>query len=177
MNFIEKLTAATRKNNSLLCVGLDPDPEKMPAKMGILEFNKAIIDATADIVCAYKPNFAFYEAAGNEGMDALKKTVEYIPKHIPVIADAKRGDIGNTAKLYAQAIFDYFRCDASTVSPFLGLDSVEPFLQYHDKGIILLCRTSNPGGGDFQSLKSDYQGKLRPLFEIVALKCEYVGLG
>ncbi len=172
MNFIQKLSNAVKKNNSLLCVGLDPDRERLPEGMGILEFNKAIIDATADLVCAYKPNFAFYEAAGNEGLEALKETVDYIPKTVPVIADAKRGDIGNTAKAYAQAIFDYFGFDATTVSPYLGFDSLEPFIQYHDKGIFILCRTSNPGAVDFQSLKCEYQGSLRPLYEIVALKAQ-----
>jgi orotidine-5'-phosphate decarboxylase len=170
MNFVEKLTAASRKNKSLLCVGLDPDPKLMPEKVSVFDFNKAIIDATADVVCAYKPNFAFYEAMGNEGLDALKRTVDYIPESIPVIADAKRGDIGNTAKAYAGAIFDYFKFDASTVSPYLGFDSIEPFIQYHDKGIIILCRTSNPGAVDFQSLISEVGGKKLPLFEIIALK-------
>ncbi|MDO8688097.1 MAG: orotidine-5'-phosphate decarboxylase, partial [Dehalococcoidales bacterium] len=170
MNFIEKLTNAVRQNKSLLCVGLDPDPAMMPAKTGIFEFNKAIIDATADLVCAYKPNFAFYETRGAEGFEALKSTVDYIPENIPVIADAKRGDIGNTAKAYAEAIFTYFKFDASTVSPYLGFDSLEPFIQYHDKGILILCRTSNPGAVDFQSLLCEVDNKKRPLFEIVALK-------
>ncbi len=170
MNFVEKLTAASRKNKSLLCVGLDPDPNLMPEKVSVFDFNKAIIDATADLVCAYKPNFAFYEAMGNEGLYALKRTVDYIPKAIPVIADAKRGDIGNTAKAYAEAIFDYFKFDAGTVSPYLGFDSLEPFIQYHDKGILILCRTSNPGAVDFQSLICEIDNKKMPLFEIVALK-------
>lgn len=170
MNFIEKLTSATRKNKSLLCVGLDPDPELMPAQAGIFEFNKAIIDATADLVCAYKPNLAFYETRGAEGFDALKRTVDYIPEDIPVIADAKRGDIGNTAKAYAQAIFAHFNFDATTVNPYLGFDSIEPFLQYRDKGIFILCRTSNAGAVDFQSLSCELENSYRPLFEIVALK-------
>ena len=170
MNFIEKLTGISRKNRSLLCVGLDPDPKLMPDKVSVFDFNKAIIDATADLVCAYKPNFAFYEAIGNEGLGALKRTVDYIPKAIPVIADAKRGDIGNTAKAYAEAIFTYFNFDAATVSPYLGFDSLEPFIQYHDKGILILCRTSNPGAVDFQSLICELDNKKLPLFEIVALK-------
>jgi orotidine-5'-phosphate decarboxylase len=143
MNFIEKLTAATRKNKSLLCVGLDPDPKLMPENTGVFEFNKAIIGATSDLVCAYKPNVAFYEALGDEGFDILKRTVAYIPAHIPIIADAKRGDIGNTARAYARALFDILKFDASTVSPYLGFDSIEPFIDYHDKGIFILCRTSN----------------------------------
>jgi len=172
MNFIEKLTAVSRKNKSLLCVGLDPDPKLMPEKVGVFEFNKAIIDATADLVCAYKPNFAFYEAMGNEGLDALKRTVDYIPKAIPIIADAKRGDIGNTAKAYAEAIFTYYKFDAATVSPYLGFDSLEPFFQYQDKCSFILCRTSNPGAVDFQSLIAEVDGKKLPLFEIVAMKAE-----
>lgn len=170
MKFIEKLTTIARKNKSLLCVGLDPDPGLMPAQAGIFEFNKAIIDATSDLVCAYKPNLAFYEALGNEGLTALKRTVDYIPEDIPVIADAKRGDIGNTAKAYAQAIFSHFNFDATTVSPYLGFDSIEPFIQYHDKGVFILCRTSNAGAVDFQSLRCEVENGHRLLFEIVALR-------
>ena len=170
MNFIEKLTAISRKHQSLLCVGLDPDPKLMPENTDIFEFNKAIIDATCDLVCAYKPNFAFYEAMGREGLDALKRTVAYIPEGVPIIADAKRGDIGNTSKAYAEAIFKYYKFDALTVSPYLGFDSVEPFLQYTDKCILILCRTSNAGAADFQSLICEFEKKKLPLFEIVARK-------
>jgi orotidine-5'-phosphate decarboxylase len=170
MNFVEKLAGAVRKNKSLVCVGLDPDPELMPEKINVSEFNKAIIDATADLVCAYKPNLAFYEALGDEGMSALKATVRHVPNHIPVIADAKRSDIGNTAKAYARALFDYFGFDASTVNPYLGYDSVEPFIQYRDKGVLILCRTSNAGAVDFQSLRCETESGPRPLFEIVARK-------
>lgn len=170
MNFTEKLTAAAKKNKSLLCVGLDPDPGMMPDKVSIFEFNKAIIDATCDLVCAYKPNFAFYEAQGNEGLDALKHTVNYVPGDIPVIGDAKRGDIGNTARAYARAIFDYYGCDAATVNPYLGFDSIEPFIQYRDKGIFILCRTSNASAVDFQSLRCEVEGGAQQLFEIVAQK-------
>jgi orotidine-5'-phosphate decarboxylase len=168
MNFIEKLLKASEKNKSLLCVGLDVDPERMPEKVGIFEFNKAIIDATSDLVCAYKPNIAFYEALGNEGLDALRQTVEYIPEDTPVICDAKRGDIGNTARAYARTLFDNFNFDATTVSPYLGFDSLEPFLSHADKGVLILCRTSNAGAVDFQSLL--IEGEKRPLFEIVAAK-------
>ncbi|MFC1957835.1 orotidine-5'-phosphate decarboxylase [Chloroflexota bacterium] len=170
MNFIEKITNAARKNKSLLCVGLDPDPALMPDKISVFEFNKAIIDATSDLVCAYKPNFAFYEALGNEGLDALKRTADYMPESIPAIADAKRGDIGNTAKAYARAIFSHFNFDATTVSPYLGFDSIEPFIQYRDKGVLILCRTSNAGATDFQDLRCQMEDSQRPLFEIVALK-------
>jgi len=170
MKFTEKLAGAVKKNKSLLCVGLDPDPAMMPPDTGMFEFNKAIIEATGDIVCAYKPNFAFYEALGIEGMEALKKTVDYIPEEIPIIADAKRGDIGNTSKSYARAIFDYYGCDAVTVSPYLGFDSVEPFVNYRDKGIFILCRTSNAGAVDFQSIPCNIPPAPRHLFEIVAEK-------
>lgn len=170
MNFIEKLTNATRKNKSLLCIGLDPDPKLMPERIGIFEFNKAIIEATSDLVCAYKPNIAFYEALGIEGLDALKRTVECIPNNLVAIGDAKRSDIGNTAKAYARALFDYFNFDATTVNPYLGFDSIEPFIQYRDKGIFILCRTSNAGAIDFQSLRCEVENSYRPLFEIVALK-------
>lgn len=170
MNFIYKLTNASRRNGSLLCVGLDPAPEQMPDNIGVFEFNKAIIDATADLVCAYKPNLAFYEALGTSGLDDLKRTVEYIPDDIPVIGDAKRGDIGNTARAYARAIFSYFNFDATTVNPYLGFDSIEPFIQYTDKGVFILCRTSNTGALDFQSLRCKSDSGYRPLYEIVALK-------
>ena len=170
MNFIEKLAKAVQKNQSLLCVGLDPDPAMMPEKIGILEFNKAIIDATADLVCAYKPNIAFYEALGNEGLEALKRTRDYIPEDIPVIGDAKRGDIGNTAKAYARSLFDYFKFDAATVSPYLGFDSIEPFIEYHDRGVFVLCRTSNAGAVDFQSLPCELNGRRQLLYEVVGEK-------
>ena len=170
MNFVEKLTNIARKNKSLLCVGLDPDPDLMPDKVGVFEFNKAIIEATSDLVCAYKPNLAFYEALGNEGLTALKRTVDYIPEDIPVIADAKRGDIGNTARAYAKAIFANFNFDAATVNPYLGFDAVEPFIRYRDKGVFILCRTSNAGAVDFQALRCQVENDHRPLFEIVALK-------
>jgi len=170
VNFTEKLAKAAQKNKSLLCVGLDPDPELMPDKVGIFEFNKAIIDATSDLVCAYKLNLAFYEVLEGEGLDALKGTIAYIPDDIPVIGDAKRGDIGNTAKAYARAIFTNLNFDATTVNPYLGFDSIEPFTQYRDKGVFILCRTSNAGAADFQSLRCETEGDSHPLFELVALK-------
>jgi orotidine-5'-phosphate decarboxylase len=170
VNFFEKLTSAVRKNNSLLCVGLDPDPELIPDKLGIFEFNKAIIDATSDLVCAYKLNFAFYEVFGAQGFDILKDTGDCIPDEIPVIGDAKRGDIGNTAKAYARAIFAELNFDAATVNPYLGFDSVEPFIQYRDHGVFILCRTSNPSSADFQSLNCKLEEQSYPLFELVAAK-------
>jgi len=170
MDFVEKLVTTTRNNKSLLCIGLDTDPELIPEKMSVFEFNRAIIDATSDLVCAYKPNLAFYEAQGQEGLDALKGTVEYIDESIPVIADAKRGDIGNTAKAYAKALFEIYNFDAATVSPYLGFDSIEPFIDYPEKGVFILCRTSNSSAVDFQSLICKTENGSRPLFEIVALK-------
>ena len=170
MNFTEKLLTASRKNKSLLCVGLDPDPELMPDKVDIFEFNKAIIDATSDLVCAYKLNLAFYEVLDIEGFNALKRTIKYIPDDIPVIGDAKRGDIGNTAKAYARAILSNLNFDAATVNPYLGFDSIEPFIEYSDKGVFILCRTSNAGALDFQALRCKVESNYLSLFEIVALK-------
>jgi len=167
MKFVDKLLNISRRNKSLLCVGLDPDPELIPG-VDILQFNKAIIDATRDLVCAYKPNLAFYEALGIEGLTILHRTIEQIPGDIPIIGDAKRGDIGNTAKAYAKALFSVFGFDAATVNPYLGLDSIEPFISYQDKGIFILCRTSNPGASDFQNLCTDGL----PLYEVVAQKAK-----
>lgn len=163
MTFLEKLLSASRQNNSLLCVGLDPDPALMPVA-DTLEFNRAIIEATADLVCAYKPNFAFYLAQGFEGLEALRKTVAAVPQGIPVIGDVKMGDIGNTARAYAKACYEFFGFDAVTANSYLGGDALEPFLGYTDKEVFVLCRTSNPGAADFQSLLCDG----RPLYEVVA---------
>ena len=172
MDFADKFRQAAQRNRSLLCVGLDPDPAMMP-RMGLFEFNKAIIDVTADLVCAYKPNLAFYEALGTEGLDALQRTVDYIPDDIPVIGDAKRGDIGNTARAYARALFETFGFDAATVNPYLGYDSLEPFISYKDRAIFVLCRTSNPGALDFQALdcsSGEKKSDVQPLFKLVARK-------
>ncbi len=163
MRFFEKLQRASEKNESLLCVGLDPDPALMPIN-DISEFNRAIIEATSDFVCAYKPNLAFYEALGEKGYAALRETLKAIPDHIAVIGDAKRGDIGNTAKAYAHALFDELGFDAATVNPYLGGDSVEPFLEREEKAAFIVCRTSNPGARDLQDLTVNG----RPLFEVVA---------
>jgi len=172
MNFVEKLEKISRKNRSLVCIGLDPDPERMPPQISVYEFNKAIIEATSDLVCAYKPNFAFYEAFGKEGIDSLIRTIKYIPEEILSIGDAKRNDIGNTSKSYARALFEVFGLDAATVNPYLGYDGIEPFLQYEEKGTILLCRTSNSGAADFQSLRCVTPGGFKPLFEVVAEKAQ-----
>jgi len=167
MKFTDKLLNASRKNKSWLCIGLDPDPELMPG-VDVLQFNKTIIEATCDLVCAYKPNLAFYEALGTEGLVILEKTVKYVAGDIPVIADAKRGDIGNTAKAYAKALFSILGFDAATVSPYLGFDSIEPFINYQDKGVFILCRTSNRGATDFQNLRTNGL----PLYEVVAQKAK-----
>lgn len=166
--FRQKLTASARSNDSFLCVGLDPDPDLMPIA-DVFEFNRAIIDATADLVCCYKPNMAFYEALGIPGLQALQRTLKHIPSHIPVIADAKRGDIGSTAKAYAKALFQEWGFDAATVNPYLGRDSVEPFLEYDSNGVFLLCHTSNPGAADFQELPTGHGAEQRPLYQQVAL--------
>ncbi len=165
--FRDKLAAAVRANDSLLCVGLDTDVRRLPVK-DPLAFNRAIIEATADLVCAYKPNLAFYEALGMPGLRLLEKTLRAIPSHIPVIGDAKRADIGNTSEMYARALFDGFGFDAATVNPYLGTDALQPFLDYKDKGIFILCRTSNPGAADFQGLTVQPGGV--PLYEAVARK-------
>ena len=157
MKFLQKLEEASKKNKSLLCVGLDPDLSKIPRNFRdkldpIFEFNKNIINQTKDYVCAYKPNAAFYEALGNPGTESLKRTIEYVKVFgIPVILDAKRGDIGNSSAAYAKAAFDVLRADAITVSPYMGKDSVQPFLDYRDKGVFVLCLTSNEGSRDFQA--------------------------
>lgn len=159
MTFLEMLNGCVSKNNSLLCVGLDPDVDKLPSGQDQYSFNKAIIDSTADLACAFKPNPAFYEAAGVEGLASLEKTCRYIKEYypfIPIILDSKRGDIGNTNQAYAKAIFEVMEADAVTLHPYFGKESLQPFLNYKDKGLIIMCKSSNPGGGEFQDL--DVQG-------------------
>ncbi|OGJ84869.1 MAG: orotidine 5'-phosphate decarboxylase [Candidatus Raymondbacteria bacterium RifOxyA12_full_50_37] len=167
--FLDALRSAADTARSLLCVGLDFDPEKTPEayRNDPFAYNKLIIDATSHCVCAYKPNSAFYEALGIQGMEALKATIDYIPDHIPVILDAKRGDIGNTSKKYARMAFTYLGADAITVSPYMGSDSVTPFLEFPGKGVFVLCLTSNPGASDFQ--RTIVNGI--PLYLHVADKC------
>ncbi|MBI3341851.1 orotidine-5'-phosphate decarboxylase [Candidatus Curtissbacteria bacterium] len=158
MTFKQKFQNIVKKNNSLVCVGLDPESEKLPGGISQFEFNKQVIDATHDLVCAYKPNSAFYEAAGIEGLQSLRDTIAYLKKEhpeVPIVLDAKRGDIGNTAKMYATAAFDVYGADAVTVYPHLGRDSLEPFFSYQDKLVIVLFKTSNPDSGTFQNLKVD----------------------
>ena len=167
MVFVDRLRQAIRSRGSLLCLGLDPDPERLPVG-DVVAFNRAIIEATSDLVCAYKPNFAFYEQLGRTGWSVLEATIAAIPADLVIIGDAKRGDIGHTAAAYARACFDHLGCHAVTVNPYLGRDSIEPFLAYRERGVFLLCRTSNPGGADFQSLPVAQEGGQRPLYEVVA---------
>src|ERR1700761_7100782 len=169
-SFTEQLERSWDGNDSLVCVGLDPEIERFPPHVAespspIFQFNKAIIDATADLVCAYKPQFAHY--AAYEAEDQLERTIDYIHRSypgIPVILDSKRGDVGNTAERYAIEAFERYHADAVTVNPYLGGDSLEPFLKYEDKGVIVLCRTSNRGAGDVQ----DLQVGGRKLYQVVA---------
>ncbi|MBN1381598.1 MAG: orotidine-5'-phosphate decarboxylase [Deltaproteobacteria bacterium] len=172
MTFMEGIEGAWGKNNSLVCVGLDTDIAKIPESVrkqrkSILAFNQAIVDATADLVCAYKPQIAYYAAAGAE--DELRETIDYVHEAypgIPVILDAKRGDIGATAEMYVKEVFERYNADAVTVNPYLGGDTLKPYLERKEKGVIILCRTSNPGARDIQDLEVD--GK--KLYQIVAEK-------
>jgi len=157
MTFLEQLQSAERQNGSLLCVGLDPEPSKFPAGMKgdaskIYDFCAQIVDATADLAIAFKPQIAYFAAYRAE--DQLEKLMAHMRRsapHVPVILDAKRGDIGSTAEQYAKEAFERYDADAVTLSPFMGFDSLQPYLKYHGKGAFLLCRTSNPGGDDLQN--------------------------
>lgn len=192
----EKLISEIKRKKSFLCIGLDVDVNKMPSHLlnsinPIFEFNKAIIDATHKLCIAYKPNIAFYEAYGQKGWEALKNTIGYLNNNYPeifTIADAKRGDIGNTSKMYAKAFFEDLGFDSVTVAPYMGKDSVEPFLEFKDNHTILLALTSNEGSSDFQSLKfnnsSLYESVLKTsknwinsdklMYVIGATKAEYL---
>ncbi len=170
--FVDRLYSVSQANESLVCVGLDPDPELMPIS-DVSEFNKAIVEATRDVVCAYKPNFPFYEALGLPGLKALERTVEHIRKVAPdtlLIADCKRGDIGSTNKMYARALFDTWGFDAATVNAWGGSDSMEPYLEYQDRGVIVWCRSSNPGAAEFQDIPVAFDGGHIPLYEWMAVK-------
>lgn len=157
MNFLDMLRAATERNHSLLCVGLDPEPEKLPTHWRgdaskLLDFCVAIVDATADLVCAFKPQIAYFAAHGAEDqLEKLMAHIRAVAPQVPVILDAKRGDIGSTAEQYAKEAFVRYGADAVTLSPFMGFDSITPYLKYEGKGAFLLCRTSNPGGDDLQA--------------------------
>src|SRR6188768_2498117 len=171
----DQLFEQIKKKGSYLCVGLDTDPYKIPSHLlssddPVFEFNKQIIDATHEYCVAYKPNIAFYEALGPKGWESLQKTLDYIPKDVFTIADAKRGDIGNTSSLYAKAFFEQMNFDSITVAPYMGEDSVKPFLKFKDKWVILLAHTSNSGSADFQLTESKITG--RKLYEEVILKSQ-----
>ena len=171
MDFVEKLNKAISKNDSLLCVGLDVDEERISkdlkkGKDWITKFNEIIISNTSDIVCCYKINLAFYESHGEEGFRSLLETIDIIPENLPVIVDGKRNDIGNSARKYAKAVFEILKGDAVTVNPYLGYDSVKPFLDYKDRYTFILCKTSNPSARDIQDLKVGN----KKLYQIVAEK-------
>lgn len=180
MNYTQIIDNIKRKK-SFLCVGLDADMRKIPRfllrqKDPVFEFNKQIIDETNNVAVAYKPNLAFYESRGAEGWNSLRKTVRYVRSKYPdmfLIADAKRGDIGNTSGLYARAFFEEMDFDAITVAPYMGLDSVSPFLDYPDRWIIILALTSNQGAADFQFLKNSETGE--HLYESVLRKAQHWG--
>ena len=174
-SFRDKLDAACRANRSLLCVGLDPDPQRMPVS-DVFQFNKAIVDATADLVCAYKPNLAFYEALGLPGLEALQRTVEHIRGQAPgvvIIGDSKRGDIGPSAQAYATALFGVWGFDATTANAYGGGDTLQPFLEWPDRGVFIWCRSSNPGAADLQDLRVDADGT--PVYQELAAQVEAVG--
>ena len=166
--FYQKIRRIQKARNSLLCIGLDPDISKIPSSLRrnrdpLFEFNRRIIDATLDLACAYKLNLAFYEVQGKKGRNTLEKTLGLIPSEVLTIGDGKRGDIGNTAEMYVRAMFDNLRFDAATVNPYMGSDSVAPFLSNPRKGAFVLALTSNQGARDFQYLKSAG----RPVYEHV----------
>jgi orotidine-5'-phosphate decarboxylase len=166
MKFLEKLQKVQRKHRSLLCIGLDTDPAKLPRHLGtskaaVTQFNRQIIEATCDLACAYKLNLAFYESLGERGWRIIKETLSYIPQDVITIGDGKRGDIGNTAEQYAHALYDEFGFDAATVNPYMGYDSVEPFIRSEQHCAFVLALTSNEGSNDFQRLNIGG----RPLYE------------
>src|SRR5262245_5019109 len=158
MSFLNMLLDASRRNHSLLCVGLDPDPACIPAGLRadpdpVYSFCAAIVEATAELVCAFKPNIAFFEALGTSGHETLRQVIAAVPDDVPVIVDAKRGDMGSTAVAYAKSLFEVLGADAVTLNPYLGSDALAPFLNYADRGCLLVCKTSNPGSADLQDLE------------------------
>ena len=170
--FISRLDSAARTNRSLVCVGLDVDPALMPIA-DVQAFNRTIVDATKDLVCAYKPNIAFYEALGMEGLEALRDTTDYIRKVAPdavLLCDAKRGDIDSTSAMYARAIFDYWGFDAVTVNAYMGGESLAPFFDRADRGVFVVCRSSNPGAREFQDAVVQTDCGRMPLYEWVAVR-------
>jgi orotidine-5'-phosphate decarboxylase len=169
MSFLDTLNTTTDRQHSLLCVGLDTVPDRLPDILRkednpVLTFNTAIIEATSDLVAAYKINTAFYEQDGSQGWETLERTLDAIPDTVIKILDAKRGDIGNTARMYAKAVFETLGADAVTVNPYLGGDAVEPFIEYSEKGTFVLCLTSNPGSRDFQHVSDGNE----TLYQLIA---------
>ena len=164
--FRAKYEAAAARNHSLVCVGLDPDPARIPAGVGVVDFLRGVVEATSDLVCAYKPNAAFFEPAGAEGWSQLKAVIDLIPDDVPVLLDAKRGDVGHTSSFYARAAFEELGADAITANPYLGSDGLEPFFAYEDRHTFVLCRTSNEGAKELQDL---VVGEGRTLYEHVAV--------
>ena len=172
-SFTEKIRHASDATRSLVCVGLDPDPALMPVR-DVFEFNRAIVDATAAVACAFKPNLAFYEALGRSGLDALERTITHIrqvAEHAVIIGDAKRGDIGPSGRAYARAMFEVWGFDAVTINAWGGGDTVEPFLDEESRGVFVWCRGSNPGSADFQDLNILGDGGEMPLYLSVAKSC------
>jgi len=172
--FTDRLNQASNAAKSLVCVGLDPDPDRMPVS-SVFEFNRAIVDATAGLVCAYKPNLAFYEALGLPGLEDLQKTISHIRTAAPdavIIGDAKRGDIGPSAQAYAKALFQVWGFDAITINAWGGQDTVTPFLEDDSKGVFVWCRGSNPGSADFQDMQVTTVGGAMPLYRNMALACQ-----
>lgn len=172
MNFTHSLRAAAERNRSRLCVGLDP--QHIPAHLNghadpLYQFCIELVEATADLACAFKPNIAFFEARGPAGLATLQRLIAAMPRDVPVIVDAKRGDIGSTARAYAEAIFEHLGADAVTLNPYLGADALEPFLAYANKGCFILCKTSNTGSGDLQDLAL---ASGEPLYMAVARKAQ-----
>jgi orotidine-5'-phosphate decarboxylase len=153
LTFLERLDAAANANDSWLCLGLDPDPALVPEGLDVAEFLRAVVDATSDLVCCFKPNIAFFEALGLDGQRALRSVLAAMPTQVPVVIDAKRGDTPHTMHAYARAIYDDLGADAVTVSPYLGGDALAPFLERADRGVFVLCKTSNPGAGEIQDLE------------------------
>jgi orotidine-5'-phosphate decarboxylase len=178
MSFIQQLQQAQRLNDSMLCVGLDPEPSRFPGSWKgdaafIYDFCAAIVDATKDLVCAFKPQIAYFAAhRAEDQLERLMAHMKRVAPQVPVVLDAKRGDIGSTAEQYAREAFERYQADAVTLSPFMGFDTLEPFLRYPGKGVILLCRTSNPGGSDLQNQRlADVPGQPR-LYEHVATQAQ-----
>lgn len=174
-SFCDRLRSVQRRTDSLLCVGLDVDPRRLPDglsrdRAGVERFLRGIVEATADLVCAYKPNLAFFEALGEDCYPLLRSTLAAIPADIITIADGKRGDIGTTAERYATALFEVLGFDAATVAPYQGTDSIEPYIADPTRGGFVLCKTSNAGSEDFQDVLCDSGGSPAPLYELVARK-------